>query len=159
MKVFAAMLLFILIGQLEINASSEKTAISPEAAISTSTAHSQEKPAYAKTLSNKSKKPISKKKNDAIKVTFVELGSVNCMPCKMMQPVMADIEKEYGPQVKVIFYDVWKQENRQYAEIYKVRVIPTQVFLDKDGKEFARHEGYYPKEGIIKILQTQGVEK
>ena len=28
-------------------------------------------------------------------VTFVELGSVKCIPCKAMQPVMASIEKKY----------------------------------------------------------------
>jgi thiol-disulfide isomerase/thioredoxin len=39
------------------------------------------------------------------KVTFVELGSVNCIPCKQMQPVMKAIEKKYGEQVKVIFYN------------------------------------------------------
>ena len=25
-------------------------------------------------------------------VTFVELGSVNCIPCRMMQPIMRDIK-------------------------------------------------------------------
>jgi len=43
-----------------------------------------------------------------IKVTFIELGSVGCIPCKMMQPIMDEVEKEYEGQVKVIFYDVWK---------------------------------------------------
>ena len=42
------------------------------------------------------------------KVTFIELGSVNCIPCKQMQPVMKSIEEKYGEQIKVIFYDVWK---------------------------------------------------
>ena len=28
-----------------------------------------------------------------LKVTFIELGSVNCIPCKQMQPVMKAIEK------------------------------------------------------------------
>ena len=27
------------------------------------------------------------------KVTFVELGSVNCIPCRMMKPVMEKVEK------------------------------------------------------------------
>ncbi len=40
-------------------------------------------------------------------ITFVELGSVKCVPCRMMQPVMKNIEKKYGAQVKVIFYDIW----------------------------------------------------
>ncbi|MDH7528936.1 thioredoxin family protein [Ignavibacteria bacterium 4148-Me] len=92
------------------------------------------------------------------KVTFIELGSVNCIPCKMMQPVMKNIEKKYGNQIKVIFYDVWTQEQRKYADIYKIRVIPTQIFLDENGKEFHRHEGFYPEAEIDKLLQSKGLK-
>ena len=95
---------------------------------------------------------------EELKVTFVELGSVKCIPCKMMQPVMDEIEKEYAGQVKVVFYDVWTPEGRPYAEQYGIQGIPTQVFLDKDGKEFHRHMGYYPKEEIEKVLKIQGVK-
>ena len=98
-------------------------------------------------------------KNEAKpKVTFIELGSVNCIPCRMMQPVMKNIEKKYGDQIKVIFYDVWTQEQRKYADIYKIRVIPTQVFLDANGKEFHRREGFYPEAEIDKILETKGLK-
>lgn len=91
------------------------------------------------------------------KVTFIELGSVNCIPCKAMQPIMKRIEKKYGEQVKVIFYDVWTQEQRKFAEEYKINLIPTQVFLDANGKEFHRHEGFYPEAEIDKILQDKGL--
>jgi thioredoxin 1 len=93
------------------------------------------------------------------KVTFVEFGSVKCIPCKMMQPILKDIETEYGSQVGVVFYDVWTDEGRPQGQQYGIRSIPTQVFLDKDGKEFFRHEGYFPKEEIVKVLKTQGVVK
>lgn len=93
------------------------------------------------------------------KVTFVELGSVKCIPCKMMQPIMEEIEKEYAGQVDVVFHDVWTADGQPYAQKYGIRVIPTQVFLDKDGKEFFRHEGYYPKEEIVKLLKTKGITK
>lgn len=86
-------------------------------------------------------------------ITFVELGSVNCIPCKQMKPVMAEIEKEYGNKISVIFYDVNK--DRQKASDYKIRVIPTQVFLDKKGKEFFRHEGFYPAKDIMKLVDKQ----
>ena len=92
------------------------------------------------------------------KVTFIELGSVNCIPCKRMQPVMKSIEEKYGEQVKVIFYDVWKQEQKKYAQQYGIRLIPTQVFLDENGKEFHRHEGFYPEAEIEKLLQTKGLK-
>lgn len=92
------------------------------------------------------------------KVTFVELGSVNCIPCKQMQPVMKSIEEKYGEQIKVIFYDVWKDDQKQYAQKYGIRVIPTQVFLDENEKEFHRHEGFYPEAEIDKVLQGKGLK-
>lgn len=92
------------------------------------------------------------------KVTFIELGSVNCVPCKAMQPVMKAIEEKYGEQVKVVFYDVWTKEQRHYAERYKIKLIPTQVFLDENGKEFHRHEGFYPESEIDRVLETKGLK-
>lgn len=92
------------------------------------------------------------------KVTFVELGSVNCIPCKQMQPIMKSIEEKYGEQVKVIFYDVWKEDQKKYATQYGIKLIPTQVFLDSNGKEFYRHEGFYPEAEIEKILQGKGLK-
>ena len=91
-----------------------------------------------------------------IKVVFVEIGSVNCIPCKMMQPVMKDVEQKYGEQVKVVFYDVWTPEGRPYGQEYNIRVIPTQIFMDRSGKEISRHEGFYPKEKLIKMLKEKG---
>ncbi|HQO08735.1 MAG TPA: thioredoxin family protein [Clostridiales bacterium] len=92
------------------------------------------------------------------KVTFIELGSVNCVPCKMMQPIMKEIEKEYPTQVKVVFHDVWTQKGKIDGQKYKIRVIPTQVFLDSLGKEYFRHEGFFPKEDLVKILKQKGVK-
>lgn len=92
------------------------------------------------------------------KVTFIELGSVNCIPCKAMQPVMKAIEEKYGDQIKVVFYDVWKADQKKYAEQYKIRLIPTQVFLDAGGAEIFRHEGFYAEEEIDKLLQSHGLK-
>ncbi|MEJ5363116.1 MAG: thioredoxin family protein [Spirochaetota bacterium] len=99
---------------------------------------------------------VAETKDNAI-VTFVEIGSVNCIPCRMMQPVMKKVEEKYGSKVKIVFYDVWTQEGAPYAQKFGIRVIPTQVFLDKDGKEFFRHEGYFPFEAIDELLQKHGV--
>lgn len=92
------------------------------------------------------------------KVTFIELGSVNCIPCKQMQPVMRAIETKYGNQVQVLFYDVWTDEAEPYAQKYGIRLIPTQVFLDENGKEFFRHEGFFAEEEIHKLLQLRGLK-
>ena len=101
---------------------------------------------------------IAQNKETKPKVTFIELGSVNCIPCKAMQPVMKAIEEKYGDQVKVVFYDVWTKEQRHYADKYRIKLIPTQVFLDESGKEFHRHEGFYPENEIDKVLQSKGLK-
>ena len=91
------------------------------------------------------------------KITFVELGSVKCVPCIQMQPIMKSVEEKYGEQIKVIFYDVWTDEGHKYAEIYKIQLIPTQVFLDESKKEIFRHVGFFPEAEIDKFLQEQGL--
>ena len=93
-----------------------------------------------------------------IKVTFIELGSVKCIPCQKMQVVMKSVEEKYGDQVKVVFYDVWTPEGKPFADQYDVQLIPTQVFLDDKGKEFFRHEGFFPEEEMVKILNEKGVK-
>ncbi len=90
-------------------------------------------------------------------VTFVEIGSVNCVPCRMMQPVMRSIEKKYAGRVKIVFYDVWTPHGKSDAMKYGVRVIPTQVFLDSKGKEYFRHEGFFPEEDVDRVLRAGGV--
>jgi len=84
------------------------------------------------------------------KVTFIELGSVNCIPCKMMQPIMKAVEEDYGDQIEIVFYDV--RQDPAPAQQYRIRLIPTQVFLDESGNEFYRHEGILPKENIDSLL-------
>jgi thioredoxin 1 len=91
-------------------------------------------------------------------ITFIELGSVSCIPCKKMQPVMKSIEKKYGNRVKVVFYDVWKDDQKQYSKKYGVKLIPTQIFLDANGKEFFRHEGFFPEKEIDKLLLSKGLK-
>jgi thioredoxin 1 len=90
-------------------------------------------------------------------VTFVELGSVNCIPCRAMQPVMRDLEKKFGNQIRIVFYDIL--EDDAPAKTYNVRVMPTQVFLDQDGREFHRHEGFYPLAEIESLLRARGLKE
>jgi len=89
------------------------------------------------------------------KVTFIELGADRCIPCKAMQPIMREIAQEYKGTIQVVFYDVWKTP--KYAKDYGIQMIPTQVFIDKNGIEIFRHIGFYAKDEIIKMLKEKGV--
>lgn len=111
------------------------------------------------TQANKPKTSNEMKKDQTkYKVTFIELGSVRCIPCQKMQPVMKSIEAKYGKEVKVVFHDVWTPEGQPFAKQFGIESIPTQVFLDENGKEFSRHVGYFPEEELVKVLKTKGVK-
>jgi thioredoxin 1 len=89
------------------------------------------------------------------KVTFIELGADQCIPCKAMQPVMREIADEYKGTIQVVFYDVWKKP--EPAKKYGIRLIPTQVFINKDGNEIFRHVGFFSKKDIIAMLEEKGI--
>lgn len=72
---------------------------------------------------------------------LVDLGSDKCAQCKMMKPILDDLREEYAGRMDVLFLDVYKVEGA--AEKYGVDVIPTQIFLDAEGKELFRHVGLY----------------
>ncbi len=89
------------------------------------------------------------------KVVMLELGSVGCIPCEQMKPVMEKLRTGYKGKLEVIFVDVRK--DRDTALKFRVFAIPTQVFLDKTGKEFHRHMGFYGYEEIVPILKKAGL--
>ena len=90
------------------------------------------------------------------KITFLELGSKTCIPCRQMEKVLESISAKYGDQIEVIFHDV--KEDKKIAAKYKIKMIPTQIFLDENGKEIHRHVGFYPEEMVDEFLQKQGLK-
>jgi thioredoxin 1 len=89
------------------------------------------------------------------KSVMLELGSVGCIPCEQMKPEMQKLRDTYKGKLEVIFIDV--RRDRDAAQKFNVYMIPTQVFLDKEGKEFHRHVGYYAYEDIAPVLKKQGL--
>ena len=90
-------------------------------------------------------------------VTLVDLGSHQCLPCRMMEPILDELKDEYKGRAAIVFLDVW--QDRTLGPQYGIRAIPTQVFYDKQGREVFRHEGFLSKENIELVLAKLGVEK
>lgn len=89
------------------------------------------------------------------KITFLELGSEGCKPCEAMKPVMQAVRERHGGRVEVTFHDVRKDPS--VAREWRIRLIPTQIFLRPDGTEFFRHEGYLPLEEVERVLAETGL--
>ncbi|MFO7595680.1 MAG: thioredoxin family protein [Desulfocurvibacter africanus] len=88
-------------------------------------------------------------------VTMVDLGAKSCIPCKMMEPILAELEKEYEGRAAIAFVDV--SIHRNQADRFGIRAIPTQIFFDAKGREIMRHEGFMDKESITAVLKELGV--
>ena len=89
-------------------------------------------------------------------VTMVDLGAKKCVPCKMMAPILEKLEKVYAGRAIIHFFDVW--ENREPAERFGIKAIPTQIFFDKDAREVYRHQGFMSEADIISQLTKMGVQ-
>ncbi|PKL50256.1 MAG: thioredoxin [Planctomycetes bacterium HGW-Planctomycetes-1] len=87
---------------------------------------------------------------------LLELGADKCIPCKMMKPILDELTQEYAGKLQVEFYDVWKDPAP--GQKYGVRMIPTQIFLDPNGKELFRHEGFFSKEDILATWKKFGFD-
>ncbi|NQV17792.1 MAG: thioredoxin family protein [Armatimonadetes bacterium] len=102
---------------------------------------------------SKPKNPLTEAFNTG-KPTVLDIGASSCIPCKMMKPIFEELEKEYEGKANILLLEI--SDYRDIANKYKVRVIPTQIFFDKNGNQYWRHEGFLSKEDIIEKLNELG---
>jgi thioredoxin 1 len=87
---------------------------------------------------------------------LVDFGSVTCIPCKLMAPILEELKKDLDGRLIVEFVDV--RLSPETANASKIKLIPTQVFFDASGKELFRHEGYFGREEILAKWKDLGVD-
>lgn len=71
-----------------------------------------------------------------------------CGPCRMMAPVMEEIEREYPD---VAFYKVNVDNDRELAVKFRVESIPM-IALVKDNTFLDMSLGYVPKDKITRLI-------
>jgi len=86
-----------------------------------------------------------------------DFGSDNCIPCKMMMPILNDLAKEYAGKVDVRIINVNKEQ--ALATQYRIMVIPTQIFMDAEGKQLFSHIGFFPRDSILTKFKQLGFPK
>ncbi len=87
---------------------------------------------------------------------LLEFGRGWCKPCKYMKPILDDMAKTYNGKAVVMTVDM--DANKDLVRDFKIRLMPTQVFLTADGREFARNEGTLEREQIKQVFTKMGVE-
>ena len=80
------------------------------------------------------------------KPLLVDFWAEWCGPCKMLAPILDQIEGEHGDDVSVVKINI--EESPDIGSKYGVRSIPTMA-LFKGGKQVATKIGLHQKEKII----------
>ena len=84
-------------------------------------------------------------------VKLIDFWAPWCGPCRVMNPVLEELEKELAGKAEIVKINV--DENPTEASKYGVMSIPTYV-IEKDGKEVGRKIGVTPKAELLKLLQS-----
>ena len=69
---------------------------------------------------------------------LVDFWAEWCGPCKMISPILEELDNEMNDKIKIVKVDV--DSNNSTAMKYSIRSIPTLIII-KDGKVQAQHIG------------------
>ncbi len=83
-------------------------------------------------------------------VVLVDFWAPWCGPCKMIAPVLEELDSELGGKVKIVKVDV--DENQETAGKFGIMSIPTLLVL-KDGVVVDKVVGFSPKEALAGVLE------
>lgn len=86
---------------------------------------------------------------------LADFGRGTCIPCKRMKPILEELKQEYRGKAEILIIQI--DDYRALTRRERIRLIPTQIFFDKDGKELYRHEGFMDREAIRRRLEELGV--
>ncbi len=110
---------------------------------------------------------------------IIDFGSDSCIPCQEMAPVLETMNEDMPGKAIIKFVDVWRYKDA--ATNFPVRVIPTQLIFDSEGKPYTPseeigieftmystkdtgehvytvHQGGLTEEQMREILKDMGVE-
>ncbi|GEP23517.1 thioredoxin [Lentilactobacillus diolivorans] len=88
-------------------------------------------------------------------LTVIDFWAPWCGPCKILDPILAALEKDYGDQIHFGRMNV--DGNQDIAEKYHVLSVPSLVIF-KNGKATEKVTGVYPKEKLASYFDKKVAE-
>lgn len=82
--------------------------------------------------------------------TIVEFGAKTCASCREMEVILDSVARQTVGKAHVLLIDISK--DYEAAQVFQIRLMPTQVFFDAQGHEVDRHMGKLPEAEVIARL-------
>lgn len=102
---------------------------------------------YIMAISDVTDQNFSQETSDGL--VLVDFWAPWCGPCKMVAPVLEELDSESGDKVKIVKLNV--DDNQETAGKYGVMSIPTLLFM-KDGNVVDQVVGFQPKETLAELV-------
>ncbi|MGE7624176.1 thioredoxin [Viridibacillus sp. NPDC096237] len=83
-------------------------------------------------------------------LVLVDFWATWCGPCKMIAPVLEELDSELNGAAKIVKVDV--DQNQETASKFGIMSIPT-LLLFKDGEPVDKTVGFQPKEALVEFIQ------
>lgn len=84
-------------------------------------------------------------------LVLVDFWAPWCGPCKMIAPVLEELDADMGDKVKIVKVDV--DENQETAGSHGIMSIPT-LLLFKDGQPVDKVVGFKPKDALAELVNS-----
>ncbi len=87
--------------------------------------------------------------------TLMTFTSTMCMDCQKMKTIFKEIEGNYTDKINFVHLNALDKNRKvqHYIKKHHVVLVPTMIFLDSNGNEINKIEGYIPKEELEKEIE------
>jgi len=85
-------------------------------------------------------------------IKLLDFWAAWCGPCKIMNPIIDELESTYGDRLTVEKYDVDDAANQEIIQKYHVMAMPS-YFIEKDGQVVEHFVGAQSKSTLVQAIE------
>jgi|SRR5574344_1871872 thiol-disulfide isomerase/thioredoxin len=81
---------------------------------------------------------------------LIKFSSDMCIDCRELDEIINEVYPEFKDKIVIHRYNI---NNKSKIKEYNIQVVPTMIFIDKNGVEIRRIEGKISKSDLKKYLK------
>lgn len=93
---------------------------------------------------------------DTNKPKVIKFYSPMCLDCRKLDAVVKEVMPKYSDKLVYQEFDGQSSDKRtqEMIKTYNVNLVPTMIFLQKDGMIYKKTEGYMSQKELVSVLNA-----